>query len=74
MCVKILHGQSKDALSKTKKGGWKYDVVEPGYKCNMTDIQAAIGLVELERYEENLQRRMEIFNLMIKGLKILNGP
>ena len=69
MCVKILHGQSKDALSKTKKGGWKYDVVEPGYKCNMTDIQAAIGLVELERYEENLQRRMEIFNLYDKGFK-----
>ena len=69
MCVKILHGQSKDALSKTKGGGWKYDVVEPGYKCNMTDIQAAIGLVELERYEENLQRRMEIFNLYDKGFK-----
>jgi dTDP-4-amino-4,6-dideoxygalactose transaminase len=62
MCVKILHGQSKDALAKTKKGNWKYDVEEPGFKCNMTDIQAAIGLVELERYEENLTRRKEIFH------------
>lgn len=61
MCVKILHGQSKDALAKTKKGAWKYDVVEPGYKCNMTDLQAAIGLVELERYEETLKRRAAIF-------------
>ena len=57
-----LHGQSKDALAKSKKGGWKYDVLVPGYKCNMTDIQAAIGLVELDRYQENLERRKEIFN------------
>jgi dTDP-4-amino-4,6-dideoxygalactose transaminase len=57
-----LHGQSKDALAKTKKGAWKYDVVVPGYKCNMTDIQAAIGLVELDRYAENLARRKEIFD------------
>ena len=57
-----LHGQSKDALAKTKKGAWKYDVVTPGYKCNMTDIQAAMGLVELERYDENLERRREIFS------------
>jgi dTDP-4-amino-4,6-dideoxygalactose transaminase len=56
-----LHGQSKDALAKSKKGGWKYDVLVPGYKCNMTDIQAAIGLVELDRYQENLERRKEIF-------------
>lgn len=62
-CVKILHGQSKDALAKTKKGGWKYDVIEPGFKCNMTDIQAAIGLVELRRYQSNLDRRKEIFQL-----------
>ncbi len=62
-CVKILHGQSKDALAKTKKGAWKYDVVEPGFKCNMTDIQAAIGLVELRRYPSNLKRRAEIFEL-----------
>ncbi len=57
----ILHGQSKDALAKTQKGNWRYDVEEPGFKCNMTDIQAAIGLVELERYQENLNRRKEIF-------------
>lgn len=62
MCVKILHGQNKDALAKTQKGNWKYDVEEPGFKCNMTDLQAAIGLVELERYEENLARRKEIFH------------
>lgn len=51
LCVKTLHGQNKDALAKTQKGNWKYDVVEPGYKCNMTDISAAIGLVELKRYD-----------------------
>tara|TARA_B100000508_G_scaffold141079_1_gene146063 strand:+ start:34120 stop:35322 length:1203 start_codon:yes stop_codon:yes gene_type:complete len=62
-CVKILHGQSKDALAKTKKGAWKYDVEEPGFKCNMTDIQAAIGLVELKRYQSNLERRKEIYRL-----------
>ncbi len=60
-CIKILHGQSKDALAKTAKGAWRYDVLEPGFKCNMTDLQAAIGLVELERYEENLERRKQIF-------------
>lgn len=60
-CIKILHGQSKDALAKTVKGAWKYDVLEAGYKCNMTDIQAAIGLIELERYDENLNRRKTIF-------------
>ena len=59
--MKILHGQSKDALAKTQKGAWRYDVLEPGYKCNMTDIQAAIGLVELGRYQENLERRKAIF-------------
>ena len=57
-----LHGQSKDALAKTKKGAWKYDVIAPGYKCNMTDIQAAMGLVELDRYQENLDRRKAIFS------------
>lgn len=62
--IKSLHGQSKDALAKVKAGGgnWRYDVVEPGYKCNMMDIQAAIGLVELDRYESNLSRRKEIFD------------
>lgn len=67
MCVRILHGQSKDALAKTQKGNWKYDVEEPGFKCNMTDIQAAIGLVELERYQENLDRRKVIFDQYVTG-------
>ena len=63
MCVRILHGQNKDALAKTQKGNWKYDVEEPGFKCNMTDLQAAIGLVELERYQENLDRRERIVEM-----------
>ncbi len=61
LCIKILHGQSKDALAKAQKGNWRYDVMEPGFKCNMTDIQAALGLVELDRYQENMDRRKEIF-------------
>ena len=61
-CTMILHGQNKDALAKTQKGNWRYDVEEPGFKCNMTDLQAAIGLVELERYQENLDRRKVIFD------------
>lgn len=69
MCVKILHGQSKDALAKTQKGNWKYDVEEPGFKCNMTDLQAAIGLVELDRYQENLSRRKLIFHRYAKAFK-----
>lgn len=61
LCVKTLHGQNKDALAKTQKGNWKYDIVEAGYKCNMTDIAAAIGQVELERYDrETLPRRKDI--------------
>ncbi len=63
LCVKILHGQNKDALAKTQKGNWRYDVEEPGFKCNMTDIQAAIGLIELKRYQENLDRRKVIFDM-----------
>lgn len=55
-----LHGQSKDALAKTQLGAWEYDIVGPWYKCNMTDIQAAIGLKQLERYPALLQRRQEI--------------
>lgn len=55
-----LHGQSKDALTKTKAGAWEYDVVAPYYKCNMTDIMAAIGLVQLKRYPEILKRRREL--------------
>ena len=63
LCIKILHGQSKDALAKAQKGAWRYDVMEPGFKCNMTDLQAAIGLIELERYQENLDRRKDIFEV-----------
>lgn len=55
-----LHGQSKDALTKMKIGSWEYDIVEPWYKCNMTDIMAAIGLKQLERYPGMLVRRKEI--------------
>ncbi len=55
-----LHGQSKDALAKTKAGAWEYDIVGPWYKCNMTDITAAIGLKQLERYPSLLERRKEI--------------
>ena len=55
-----LHGQSKDALAKSKLGAWEYDVIGPWYKCNMTDVAAAIGLKQLERYPGMLQRRHEI--------------
>lgn len=55
-----LHGQSKDALSKTKLGAWEYDIIGPWYKCNMTDIMAAIGLKQLERYPTLIKRRAEI--------------
>ncbi len=68
-CTMILHGQNKDALQKTQKGNWRYDVEEPGFKCNMTDLQAAIGLVELERYQENLERRKRIFELYDTAFK-----
>lgn len=55
-----LHGQSKDALAKTQLGAWEYDIVGPWYKCNMTDIMAAIGLKQLDRYPGMLARRKEI--------------
>lgn len=57
-----LHGQSKDALAKTQVGAWEYDIIGPWYKCNMTDIMAAIGLRQLDRYEGMLKRRAEIIN------------
>ena len=57
-----LHGQSKDALAKTKAGAWEYDIVGPWYKCNMTDIMAAIGLKQLDRYTELLERRKTILS------------
>ena len=55
-----LHGQSKDALAKTQMGAWEYDIVGPWYKCNMTDIMGAIGLRQLDRYQDLLKRRKEI--------------
>lgn len=70
--MKSLHGQSKDALAKTQVGNWRYDVLEPGYKCNMMDIQAAIGLVELDRYEDSLKRRRAIFEYYTNGFKDKN--
>jgi dTDP-4-amino-4,6-dideoxygalactose transaminase len=57
-----LHGQNKDALSKTKAGAWEYDIIGPWYKCNMTDIMAAIGLRQLDRYIDMLNRRKEIIH------------
>ncbi|MFM2208255.1 MAG: hypothetical protein RL213_2230 [Bacteroidota bacterium] len=61
LCVKSLHGQNKDALAKLQPGNWRYDIVEPGYKMNMTDIMASIGLVELARYEsETLPKRKQV--------------
>ena len=67
LCVKALHGQNKDALAKSQKGNWRYDIVEPGYKCNMTDLAAVIGLVELERYaDDTMQRRRLICELYTK--------
>lgn len=63
-----LHGQTKDALSKTKKGSWEYDIETTGYKCNMTDIMAAIGLAQLKRYDELLDIRKKIINKYNKEL------
>ena len=66
-----LHGQNKDALAKTQLGAWEYDIVAPNYKCNMTDIMAAIGLMQLKRYPEMLYRRREIITRYNEGLKNL---
>ena len=72
-----LHGQSKDALSKTKLGSWEYDIVGPWYKCNMTDVLAGIGLAQVKRYPTLLKRRKEIIEkydkaLIPLGIKSLN--
>lgn len=67
-----LHGQSKDALAKTQLGAWEYDIVSPDYKCNMTDISAAIGLVQLRRYAEILKRRRDIIERYNEALKDCN--
>ncbi len=72
-----LHGQSKDALNKTKLGSWEYDVMGPWYKCNMTDVLASIGLAQVRRYPELLKRRKSIIekydkNFRPLGLETLN--
>ncbi len=66
-----LHGQSKDALAKTQLGAWEYDVVAPYFKCNMTDIMAALGLAQMKRYPDILARRKEIIEKYNEGLKNL---
>lgn len=63
-----LHGQSKDALEKSKAGAWEYDIMYPAYKCNMTDIMAALGLSQLKRYDNMLRRRREITKIYNEGL------
>jgi len=68
--TKSLHGQNKDALAKSQIGNWRYDIVEAGYKCNMTDIQASMGLVEIDRYNNDmLVKRKHIFELYSQLLK-----
>lgn len=67
-----LHGQNKDALAKTKLGAWEYDIIGPWYKCNMTDIMAAMGLGQFERYPELLKKRQEYVEIYNKGIDKLN--
>ena len=72
-----LHGQNKDALAKTKPGAWEYDIVAPLYKCNMTDIMAAIGLVQLRRYPELLEKRyalVRLYNELLKDCGVEHAP
>lgn len=66
-----LHGQSKDALAKTKLGAWEYDILSTSYKCNMTDIMAAIGIAQLERYDDILKKRKELIKTYDTGLSSL---
>ena len=68
LCIKSLHGQTKDAFSKAQKGAWEYDVIEAGYKSNMPDVLAAIGLAQLEQYDDEiLSRRENIFQQYSKA-------
>ena len=67
-----LHGQNKDALAKTKLGAWEYDIIGPWYKCNMTDIMAALGLVQMERYPSILKRRYQIVETYNRAIDNLN--
>ena len=66
-----LHGQSKDALAKTKLGAWEYDIIGTWYKCNMTDVAAALGLVQMKRYDGLLQRRRKIISMYDAALRPL---
>ena len=68
-----LHGQNKDALAKTKLGAWEYDIIGPWYKCNMTDIMAALGLVQFERYPSMLEKRHKMVSLYNAGIDSLNA-
>ena len=68
-----LHGQNKDALAKTKLGAWEYDIIGPWYKCNMTDIMAALGLVQFERYPEMLEKRQKFVQMYNEGIDNLNA-
>ncbi len=67
-----LHGQTKDALSKEQLGAWEYDIVEPVYKCNMTDVMASLGLGQLKRYNSLMARRKEIIQMYASGLRECN--
>lgn len=67
-----LHGQNKDALAKTKLGAWEYDIIAPNFKCNMTDVMAGIGLAQLRRYPDLLQRRRQIISRYDEMLKSCN--
>lgn len=67
-----LHGQNKDALAKTQLGAWEYDVIGPWYKCNMTDIMASIGLAQMDRYDEMLEKRRRMVAKMNEAFKGLN--
>ena len=68
-----LHGQSKDALAKTKLGAWEYDIIGPWYKCNMTDIMAALGLVQFERYSSMLEKRQKYVGIYNRAIDTLNA-
>ncbi len=68
-----LHGQNKDALAKTKLGGWEYDIIGPWYKCNMTDIMAALGLAQMRRYPELLERRKKMVARYNEAIDKLNA-
>ena len=75
LCIKTLHGQDKDALAKTQKGNWRYDIVEAGYKCNMTDIMAVIGSIELARYDsEIMPKRKAICEKYYEALSKYSFP